>query len=188
MTRLTRQLNDRELSAVKWKLMVGLLEGLGLWKELCGGFVAEKVVSTTVGEADLEEDMKSTLKLEDARVQRVQVFLAPPEGLGKLLWLREKIIEGIREKDSSLLDENGVVMTVDFVTADAFRHPFHLDLKRVVFWIGRLLARRAIFVGDGSILLLEFGRDLGPEEWIAVGAGFSPTEWRVQGRRVLLYR
>jgi hypothetical protein len=37
------------------------------------------------------------------------------------------------------------------------------------------------------MLLLEFGRALGSEEWIAVGAGFRPAGWRVQGRRVLLY-
>jgi hypothetical protein len=170
-------------------LRVGLLEGLDLWKELYGGYeyAAEKVVSTIVGEADLEEDVKSTLKLEDARVQRVQVFLTSPEGLGpKLLELREEIIKRIQKKDSSLPDENGVVMTVDFATSDAFRHPFHLDLKHVVGWIGHLLVRRAVF-GAGSALLLEFGRELGPEEWIAVGAGFRPTGWRVQGRRVLLY-
>jgi hypothetical protein len=128
------------------------------------------------------------LELPSAHVQRVQVFLAPPAAdLGpKLLGFREEVISRIKAKDGSLPDENGVVMTVDFATADAFRHPFQLDLKRVVDWIGRLLVRRAVF-GAGSTLLLEFGRDLGPEEWIAVGAGFRPMGWRVQGRRVLLY-
>jgi hypothetical protein len=59
MTRLIRPLDDKELSAVQWMLRVGILEGLDLWKELYGGyeFVAEKVIGTTVGEADLEEDV-----------------------------------------------------------------------------------------------------------------------------------
>jgi hypothetical protein len=170
---------------VQLGLKVGLLDGLGLW-ELYDDYATEKVIGTTVGEAALEEDVQSMLELLIAHVQRVQVFLAPPEGLGpKLLEFREEVINRIWAKDSSLPDENGVVMTVDFVTADAFRHPFRLDLEHVVKWLGRLLVRRAVF-GIGSALLLEFGRDLGPEEWIAIGAGFRPTEWRVQGRRVLL--
>jgi hypothetical protein len=182
-------LDDKELSAVQVALRIGLLEGLDLWKELYGGyeFVAERIVGTTAGEALLEEDMRLMLELPSAHVQRVQVFLAPPAGLDpKLLGFREEVIKRIKAKDGSLPDENGVVMTVDFAAADAFRHPFHLDLKHVVDWLGRLLARRAIF-GTGPTLLVEFGRDLGPEEWIAVGAGFRPAGWRVQGRRVLLY-
>jgi hypothetical protein len=171
-------------------LRTGLLEGLDLWKELYGGyeFVAERIVGTTAGEALLEEDVRLMLDLQSARVQRVQVFVVPPAAdLGpKLLGFREEVISRIKEKDGSLPDENGVVMTVDFAAADAFRHPFHLDLKRVVDWIGRLLVRRAVF-GAGSTLLLEFSRDPGPEEWIAVGVGFRPAGWRVQGRRVLLY-
>jgi hypothetical protein len=127
------------------------------------------------------------LELPSAHVQRVQVFLASPEGLSqKFMEFREKVINGIKARDSSLPDKNGVVMTVDFATSDAFRHPFHLDLKRMVGWLGRLLVRRAVF-GIGSALLLEFGRDPEPEEWISIGVGFRPTGWRVQGRRVLLY-
>jgi hypothetical protein len=189
MTRPIRPLDDKELSAVQVVLRTGLLDGLDLWKELYGGyeFVAERILGTTAGEALLEEDVRLMLELPSAHVQRVQVFLAPPADLGpKLLGFREEVINRIKEKDRSLPDENGVVMTVDFATADAFRHPFQLDLKRVVDWLGRLLVRRAVF-GTGSTLLLEFGRDLGPEEWIAIGAGFRPAEWRVQGRRVLLY-
>jgi hypothetical protein len=190
MTRPIRPLDDKELSAVQVVLRTGLLEGLDLWEELYGGYeyVAERIVGATAGEALLEEDMRLMLELPSAHVQRVQVFLVPPAAdLGpKLLGFREEVISRIKAKDGSLPDENGVVMTVDFATADAFRHPFHLDLKRVVDWIGRLLVRRAVF-GAGSTLLLEFGRDLGPEEWIAIGAGFRPAGWRVQGRRVLLY-
>jgi len=190
MTRLIRPLDNRELSAVQSMLRTGLLEALDLWKELYGGyeFVAERIVGTTAGEALLEEDVQLMLKLPSAHVQRVQVFLAPPDaGLGpKLLGFREEVIKRIKAKDASLPDENGVVMTVDFATADAFRHPFHLDLGRAVNWLGRLLVRRAVF-GTGSDLLLEFGRELGSEEWIAVGVGFRPSGWRVQGRRVLLY-
>jgi hypothetical protein len=174
---------------VQWRLRIGLLEGLDLWKELYGGYeyVAERIVGTTAGEALLEEDVRLMLELPSAHVQRVQVFLAPPAAdLGpKLLGFREEVVSRIKAKDGSLPDENGVVMTVDFA-ADAFRHPFRLDLKRMVGWIGRLLVQRAVF-GAASTLLLEFGRDLGPEEWIAVGAGFRPAGWRVQGRRVLLY-
>jgi hypothetical protein len=182
-------LDDKELSAVQLMLRTGLLEGLDLWKELYGGyeFVAERIVGTTAGEALLEEDVRLMLELPSAHVQRVQVFLTHPASLDpKLLGFREEIIKRIKAKDGSLPDENGVVMTVDFATADAFRHPFHLDLKRVVDWIGRLLVRRAVF-GAGSTLLLEFSRDPGPEEWIAVGVGFRPAGWRVQGQRVLLY-
>jgi hypothetical protein len=190
MTHLVRPLDDKELSAVQLMLRTGLLEGLDLWKELYGGyeFVAERIVGTTAGEALLEEDVRLMLDLQSARVQRVQVFVVPPAAdLGpKLLGFREEVISRIKEKDGSLPDENGVVMTVDFAAADAFRHPFNLDLERVVGWIGRLLVRRAVF-GAGSTLLLEFSRDLGPEEWIAVGVGFRPAGWRVQGRRVLLY-
>lgn len=189
MTHLVRPLDDKELSAVQLMLRTGLLEGLDLWKELYGGyeFVAERIVGTTAGEALLEEDVRLMLELPSAHVQRVQVFLTRPASLDpKLLGFREEIIKRIKAKDGSLPDENGVVMTVDFATADAFRHPFHLDLKRMADWLGRLLVRRAVF-GAGSMLLLEFGRALGSEEWIAVGAGFRPAGWRVQGRRVLLY-
>ncbi len=189
MTHLIRPLDDKELSAAQLMLRAGLFEGLDLWKELYGGheFVAERIVGTAAGEAILEEDVRLMLGLPSAHAQRVQVFLAPPVDLGpKLLGFREEVINRIKARDGSLPDENGVVMTVDFATADAFRHPFHLDLKRVLDWLGRLLVRRAVF-GAGSALLLEFGRDLGPEEWIAVGAGFRPAGWRVQGRRVLLY-
>jgi hypothetical protein len=190
MTRPIRPLDEKGLRAVQWRLRIGLLEGLDLWKELYGGYeyVAERTVGTTAGEALLEEDVRLMLELPSAHVQRVQVFVAPPAAdLGpKLLGFREKVVSRIKAKDGSLPDENGVVMTVDFATADAFRRPFHLDLKRMASWLGRLLVWRAVFVA-GSMLLLEFGRDLGPEEWIAVGAGFRPAEWRVQGRRVLLY-
>jgi hypothetical protein len=189
MTHLIRPLDDRELDAVRLMLRIGLLDGLDLWKELYGGheFVADQVVGTAAGEALLEEDVRLMLELPSAHAQRVQVFIASPaaDWGPKLLGFREEIISRIKARDGSLPDENGVVMTVDFATADAFRHPFHLDLKRVVDWLGRLLVRRAVF-GAGSALLLEFGRDLRPEEWIAVGAGFRPTGWRVQGRRVLL--
>jgi hypothetical protein len=187
MTRLIRPLDREELEAVQFMLRTELLDGLGLWEEYDDYKFIEKVIGTTVGEAALEKDVQSMLKLPIAHVQRVQVFLVPPEGLSqKFMEFREKVINGIKARDSSLPDENGVVMTVDFATSDAFRHPFHLDLKRVVGWIGRLLVRRAVF-GAGPALLLEFGRDLGPEEWISIGAGFGPTGWRVQGRRVLLY-
>jgi hypothetical protein len=189
MTHLVRPLDDKELSAAQLMLRTGLLEGLDLWEELYGGyeFVAERILGTTAGEALLEEDVRLMLELPSAHVQRVQVFLVPPADLGpKLLGFREEVINRIKAKDRSLPDENGVVMTVDFATADAFRHPFQLDLQRVVGWIGRLLVRRAVF-GAGPTLLLEFGRDLSTEEGIAVGAGFRPMGWRVRGRRVLLY-
>jgi hypothetical protein len=190
MTHLVRPLDNRELSAVQLMLRTGLLEGLDSWKDLYGGyeFVAEQVVGTAAGEVPLEEEVRRMLDLQGAHAQRVQVFIASPaaDWGPKLLGFREEIISRIKARDGSLPDENGVVMTVDFATADAFRHPFHLDLKHVVGWLGRLLVQRAVF-GTGSALLLEFGRDLGPEEWIAIGAKFRPAGWRVQGRRVLLY-
>jgi hypothetical protein len=189
MTHPIRPLDEKGLRAVRWMLRVGLLEGLDLWKGLYGGYeyVAVRTVSATAGEALLEEDVRLMLELPSAHVQRVQVFLAPPAGLDpRPLGFREEVIKRIKAKDGSLPDENGVVMTVDFAAADAFRRPFHLDLKRMANWLGRLLVQRAVFV-VGSMLLLEFGRDLGPEEWIAVGAGLRPAGWRVQGRRVLLY-
>jgi hypothetical protein len=101
------------------------------------------------------------------------------------LELREEVVWRIRAKDGSLPDEDGALMTVDFATADAFRYPYLLDPRRMACWLGRLLVKRAVF-GGGSALLLEFGRELEKKDLIAIGVGFSPKEWRVQGRRVLL--
>jgi hypothetical protein len=191
VTHSVRPLDEKELITVQWMLRVGLLEGLDLWKELYGGYeyVAKRIVGTTAGEALLEEDVRLMLELPSAHAQRVQVFVAPSAAdlAPRLLGFREEIISRIKAKDGSLPDENGVVMTVDFATAgDALRQPLRVGLKHVARWLGRLLVRRAVF-GAKSMLLLEFGRDLGSEEWIAVGAGFGPAGWRVQGRRVLLY-
>jgi hypothetical protein len=191
MTDSVRPLDKKELITVQWMLRVGLLEGLGLWKKLSGGYeyVAERIFGTTAGEALLEEDTRLMLELPSAHAQRVQVFVAPSAAdlAPKLLGFREEILSRIKAKDGSLPDENGVVMTVDFATAgDALRQPLRAGLEHMARWLGRLLVRRAVF-GARFMLLLEFGRDLGPEEWIAVGAWFRPAEWHVQWRRVLLY-
>jgi hypothetical protein len=184
-------LDEKELITVQWMLRVGLLEGLGLWKRLSGGYeyVAERILGATAGEALLEEDTRLMLELPSAHAQRVQVFVAPSAAdlAPKLLGFREEILGRIKAKDGSLPDENGVVMTVDLATAgDALRQPLRMRLEDMARWLGRLLVRRAVF-GAKYMLLLEFGRDLGPEEWIAVGAGLRPAEWHVQWRRVLLY-
>ncbi|MFZ8843667.1 hypothetical protein [Thermoflexus sp.] len=191
MTDPVRPLDEKELITVQWMLRVGLLEGLGLWKRLSGGYeyVAERILGATAGEALLEEDTRLMLELPSAHAQRVQVFVAPSAAdlAPKLLGFREEILGRIKAKDGSLPDENGVVMTVDLATAgDALRQPLRMRLEDMARWLGRLLVRRAVF-GAKYMLLLEFGRDLGPEEWIAVGAGLRPAEWHVQWRRVLLY-
>ena len=199
MTDPVRPLDEKELITVQWMLRVGLLEGLGLWKRLSGGYeyVAERILGATAGEALLEEDTRLMLELPSAHAQRVQVFVTPsaadlaPKPLGPreqiISGFREEIISRIKAKDGSLPDENGVVMTVDLATAgDALRQPLRMRLEDMARWLGRLLVRRAVF-GAKYMLLLEFGRDLGPEEWIAVGAGLRPAEWHAQWRRVLLY-
>jgi hypothetical protein len=186
MTRLTRPLDDKELRPMLEELVDELLIGLGLWEKLSGhrkDFA--EILGTSVEAASLEEDVRSVLQLYSPHVQRVRVFLLPPTADPEILDLREEVIRRIQAKDSSLPDKDGVVMTVDFATADAFRYPYQLDPERMACWLGRLLVKRAVF-GRRSTLLLEFGRDLEPKDWIAIGVGFSPEEWWVQGRRVLL--
>jgi hypothetical protein len=142
------------------------------------------VIGTVSEEAHLSDPKAlSALGLGDApvSVQRVRLFLRPDSAGSPDL--SRAIFEEIQEQGGPFPD--GTVAWIDIASPDVFRSPWLLEPPRVAYGIGRLPVRWAV-LGPLATLLMEFGRELGPGEWIFLGREFQPISWEIQERIILL--
>ncbi len=181
---MRRTADDKELEGIQENLLVGFISRFPFAKDpwwFRNDFRA--VVGTTVERAVLSDpEVLSALDLGDApvTVQRVRLFLRPDSTSSDL---SQAIIEKIQEQGGPFPD--GTVMWIDIASSDAFRFPWMLEPTTVAYGIGYLPVRRAI-LGPFASLLMEFGRELDPSEWIFIGREFQPVSWEIQERIILL--
>jgi hypothetical protein len=183
---MIRTADDTELEVIQEYLLVGFISRFPFAKDpwwLRHDF--RKVIGTMVEEEAVLSDPEalSALHLGDAPVpvQRVRMFLLP-DSTGSPN-LSRAIIEKIQEQGGPFPD--GTVMWIDIASSDMFRAPWILEPSVVAYGIGRLPVRRAI-LGPSASLLMEFGREPDPGEWIFIGREFQPVSWEIRGRLILL--